>query len=155
MNVCVCVCVCAWFFGYAACEILVPQPGIKSRSSAVRAQSPNHWTTREFPHNILLLDSWFRGENWEGLVALDCAGEGELWSNCKSPLPSNCSFLMRPCSPVAERTGQERAKRVSFISAQGHTQVISSQWKLSRNEIGWQNRQWDLRPWKNELENHH
>ena len=54
---CVCVCVCVWFFGYAACGILVPQPGIKPRSSAVRAQSPNHWTTREFPHNILLLDT--------------------------------------------------------------------------------------------------
>ena len=33
----------------AACRILVPRPGIELRPSAVKAQSPNHWTTREFP----------------------------------------------------------------------------------------------------------
>ena len=27
---------------------LVPQPGIKPTPSAVKAQSPNHWTTGEF-----------------------------------------------------------------------------------------------------------
>ena len=32
-----------------ACGIFVPQPAIESRSSAPRAQSPNHWSTREFP----------------------------------------------------------------------------------------------------------
>ena len=37
------------FFGCGACGILVPQPGIKPGPSAVKAQSPNHWTTREFP----------------------------------------------------------------------------------------------------------
>ena len=36
-------------FGHVACGILVPRPGIEPRPSAVRAQSPNHWTTREFP----------------------------------------------------------------------------------------------------------
>ena len=34
---------------HTACGILVPQPGTEPRSSAVKAQSPNHWTTREFP----------------------------------------------------------------------------------------------------------
>ena len=51
------MCICFWVFGYAACGILVPQPGIKPRRSAMRAQSPNHWTTGEFPHNIFLLDT--------------------------------------------------------------------------------------------------
>ena len=38
-----------WSHG-TACGILVPQLGIiKPESSAVKAQSPNHWTTREFP----------------------------------------------------------------------------------------------------------
>ena len=38
------------FFSYCvACGILVPRPGIKLRSFAVKAQSPNHWTAREFP----------------------------------------------------------------------------------------------------------
>ena len=31
------------------CGILVPWPGIELRTLAVKAQSPNHWTAREFP----------------------------------------------------------------------------------------------------------
>ena len=31
------------------CGIFVSQPGIKLEPSAVKAQSPNHWTAREFP----------------------------------------------------------------------------------------------------------
>ena len=34
---------------HMACEILVSQPRIKAGPSAVKAQSPNHWTAREFP----------------------------------------------------------------------------------------------------------
>ena len=39
------------FFGsrHTACRILVLWPGTRPRSSAVKVQSPNHWTTREFP----------------------------------------------------------------------------------------------------------
>ena len=33
----------------AAWGILVPQPGIEPVAPAVEAQSPNHWTAREFP----------------------------------------------------------------------------------------------------------
>ena len=29
-------------------RILVPQPGIEPMPSAVKAQRPNHWSTREF-----------------------------------------------------------------------------------------------------------
>ena len=29
--------------------LLLPQPEIQPRPLAVRAQNPNHWTTREFP----------------------------------------------------------------------------------------------------------
>ena len=36
-------------FGHAACEILVPQPGIEPTPPALEAQSLNHWTTREVP----------------------------------------------------------------------------------------------------------
>ena len=32
-----------------ACGILVPRPGMEPMPPAVEAQSPNHWTTREFP----------------------------------------------------------------------------------------------------------
>ena len=39
-----------------ACGILVPQLGIEARPLAVKALSPNHWTTTEFPH---LIYYWF------------------------------------------------------------------------------------------------
>ena len=38
-----------------ACRILVPQSGIEPGPRAVKAQSPNHWTTREFPYFALFL----------------------------------------------------------------------------------------------------
>ena len=38
-----------------ACGILVPQPETEPGPSAVRAQSPNHWTTRELPVIIFKL----------------------------------------------------------------------------------------------------
>ena len=38
-----------FFFGPETCRILVPQPGIEPRHLAVKARSPNPWTTREFP----------------------------------------------------------------------------------------------------------
>ena len=48
------VCECRWsgflFFlpSCVTCGILVPWPGIEPGPSAVRVQSPNHWTAREF-----------------------------------------------------------------------------------------------------------
>ena len=47
-----------FFFGCAATgEILVSGSGVEPGPSAVRAQSPNHWTTRGFPHPLLLLNN--------------------------------------------------------------------------------------------------
>ena len=43
-------------FDLAACGILVPQPGIEPRPSAVKAWSPNHWTAKEFPSFIIFLN---------------------------------------------------------------------------------------------------
>ena len=34
---------------FLACGILVPQPGVKSVPPALKAQSPNCWTTGKFP----------------------------------------------------------------------------------------------------------
>ena len=31
------------------CGILIPQPGFKHMPPIVEGQSPNHWTTNEFP----------------------------------------------------------------------------------------------------------
>ena len=38
------------FFGYVACGILVPQPGIEPVPPALEEQSLNCWTTKEVPH---------------------------------------------------------------------------------------------------------
>ena len=60
--VCVCVCVCVYIYFFllglchcVACRILVPQPGIEPGPLAVRALSPNHWATREFPNFLIYL----------------------------------------------------------------------------------------------------
>ena len=37
------------FFSHTACGIFVPLPGTEPGPSKMRVQSPNHWTTREFP----------------------------------------------------------------------------------------------------------
>ena len=49
-----------------ACGILVPRPGIVPMPPAVEAQSPNHWTAREFPEtqyffltNLPKLESYY------------------------------------------------------------------------------------------------
>ena len=49
------------FFGFAACRILVPWPGIEPLSPALEVQSLNHWTAREIPEGI-----WYRvsGRCW-------------------------------------------------------------------------------------------
>ena len=36
--------------------ILVPPPGIEPVSPAVEVQSPNHWTTREFPGWVIFIE---------------------------------------------------------------------------------------------------
>ena len=43
-------CLFIYWLCFVAYEILVPQPGMKAGPSAVRAQSPNHWTARELPY---------------------------------------------------------------------------------------------------------
>ena len=42
-----------YFFGRAACGILVPRPGIRPRPPAVEVPSLNHWTAREFPTYLI------------------------------------------------------------------------------------------------------
>ena len=40
----------------AACGILVPRPGIKPVPPALGARSLNHWTAREVPNRVQVLD---------------------------------------------------------------------------------------------------
>ena len=44
--------VCLFIYGCSAWGILVLPPGIEPAPSAVKAQSPNHWTTRDFPIHL-------------------------------------------------------------------------------------------------------
>ena len=48
-------CLFIYLLHHTACRILVPQPGIELGPSAVRVQSSNHWTTREFPASHIQL----------------------------------------------------------------------------------------------------
>ena len=48
-------CLFIYLLHHTACGILVPQPGIELGPSAVRVQSSNHWTTREFPASHIQL----------------------------------------------------------------------------------------------------
>ena len=56
-----------------ACEILIPRPGIEPGPSAVKVQSPNHWTAREYPATALFLTA----HNWKKLT---CPSTSE-WIN--------------------------------------------------------------------------
>ena len=57
LCVCVCVCILAKLLG-----ILVPSQGLNPSPWQLRAQSPNHWTTRESLQFItlrqILLEEW-------------------------------------------------------------------------------------------------
>ena len=48
----------AQLFFFFFCQILVPPPGIDPKPSARKVLSPNHWTTREFPHLITSKSNW-------------------------------------------------------------------------------------------------
>ena len=47
------VCLSVWSC-HVACGILVPWPWIEPGSLTVKAPSPNHWTTREFPQVLFV-----------------------------------------------------------------------------------------------------
>ena len=49
---------------WAACRILVPQPGRESMPTAVEAQRLNHWTSREVPSWNLFLTFYRRASAW-------------------------------------------------------------------------------------------
>ena len=43
-----------FWLSHATCRILIPQPGIEPRPSAVEVWSPNHWTASEVPYFTFL-----------------------------------------------------------------------------------------------------
>ena len=54
------------------CGVLVSRPGTESMSAVVEAQSPNHWTTREFPKPpVLLTDQQESGFLMTSLLRFD------------------------------------------------------------------------------------
>ena len=54
-----------------AYRILVPWPGIEPGPSAVKAPSPNHWTAREFPNNILFLKKSLKKKKYGKILESD------------------------------------------------------------------------------------
>ena len=57
---------------FTACKILVPWPGIKPGSAAVKIPSPNHWTAREVAVSFILtcIHSYLTSVNWPMQFAL-------------------------------------------------------------------------------------
>ena len=82
----------------------IPQPGIEPSPSAVRAQSPNHWTARELPHftNLLKIE---RGRKMRGVpgpagmghrdVGEDSGSRARKWFGSASELASRWSSSQR------------------------------------------------------------
>ena len=65
---------------HASCEILVPSPGTEYTPSAERAQSSNHWTTRDF-----LTCVNFKLSNMPKILALPKVGDPQLECALASP----------------------------------------------------------------------
>ena len=49
-------CFMFWFLGLETCRILAPQPGIANHRPCIGRRSLNHWTTREVPFILLILE---------------------------------------------------------------------------------------------------
>ena len=81
-----------------ACGILVPWPGIEPGPSAVKAQSPSHWSAREFPTICLFILSCYspRGSTVPGGTAMPgwCV---ERTAQAASPVPSSKD----PCTTLS------------------------------------------------------
>ena len=65
-------CCCSWLH-CEACGILVPQSGIEPRPLAMCAQSPDRWTTREFPTDHTLKKSDFSPSKPLCYAVLSCS----------------------------------------------------------------------------------
>ena len=58
MLVCFLVCLFSLLPHHAACEILVPWPGIEPMPPSVEVQSVNHWATRHVSARLFLFSFW-------------------------------------------------------------------------------------------------
>ena len=87
---------------YAACRILVPQPGIKPVPLAVEVQSPNYWITREDPFRSVqsLNRVWLFRTPWTAghKASLSITNSWSLLKlmSIESVMPSNHLILCRP-----------------------------------------------------------
>ena len=92
------------FFGPCCviCGILLPQSGIECRPSALKAWSPNHWTTKKFPKKCFLEDCEFK---------LTTTRRGS-WEE-----PQVCSWLVR---------GTGDSLDLGLVSPAGRVQSVGS-----------------------------
>ena len=95
-----------------ACQILVLWPGIEPVSSAVKAWSPNHWTTKEFPrdvhliiiHQVIVLLNW--------LFSI-CFSMNNKHDKCETT--ANISFKIFP--PIGDYSYSGRDSLIFLVDA--------------------------------------
>ena len=85
----------------AACDILVPRPGIKPGPLAVRAPSPNHWPAREVPERPLFKynpSTSSVGLTLQAAVHLPCSHRVRVHTARGPPTPEPMK-LLSPAGP--------------------------------------------------------
>ena len=110
-----------WWPCHVACRILIRQPGIEPRPSAVKAWSPNHWTPREFPANNLNVET--------GIEKLWCSHVMDYLILCRAlcnpmdcSLPGSCVhgiFRQEYCSGLPFPTQRDLPNLVSCVFCTG------------------------------------
>ena len=85
-----------------ACGILVPWPGIEPRPMAVKAPSPNHWSTRGFPKCDFNVGFFFFFKWRKGPTKSQCGPSGEdvLPNTTKSSLNHERFHPSVECSKI-------------------------------------------------------
>ena len=106
-----------------ACGILIPQAGIEPGPLAVKAPSPNHWTTREFPNGVLLKrEIWTQrqactegqgreGRQGEDAIHLQAQDRGLLQT-----LPSHSSEGTNPADTLTSDSWPPELETINFCS---------------------------------------
>ena len=101
-------------FFFLLLRSLVPQPGIKPASLAVKVWSPNYWTFREFPHSIFIVLS----PTYQLLISCTCGIILWIMVTIENILFLGLRWLTRE-NTLYRITGQKKKKQIwgSMVSS--------------------------------------